>query len=61
MMLTKKQVLEAIEAMPEEKFTHINAIIEELILLDQIERGLEDMRQGKLLSEDQVNKEIDKW
>ena len=55
MMLTKKQVLEAIEAMPEEKFTHINAIIEELILLDKIENGLEDMRQGQLLSEDQVN------
>jgi hypothetical protein len=61
MMLTKKQVIEAIEAMPEEKFTHINAIIEELILLDKIEKGLEDLQQGQILSEDVVNKEIDKW
>ncbi len=60
-MLTKKQVIEAIEAMPEEKFTHINVIIEELILLDKIEKGLEDLQQGQIQSEEAVNKEIDKW
>jgi len=60
-MLTKKQVIEAIQSMPEEKFTHINAIIEELILLEKIEKGLEDLQQGNILSEQEVNKEIDKW
>jgi predicted transcriptional regulator len=60
-MLTKKQVLEAIEAMPEEKFTHIENVIEELILLEKIEQGLEEMRQGRILTEDEINKEIDKW
>lgn len=60
-MLTKKQVIEAIQSMPEEKFTRINAIIEELILLEKIEKGLEDMQQGNILSEQEVNKEIDKW
>ena len=61
MMLTKKQVLEAIEAMPEDKFAHLDAIIEELILLEKIEMGMEEARQGKGLSEEEVNKEIDKW
>jgi hypothetical protein len=61
MMLTKKQVLEAIEAMPDEKFMDINTIIEELILLEKIQKGLEDLKQGQILSEEQVNKEIDKW
>ena len=60
-MLTKKQVLEAIEGMPEEKFTHIETIIEELILLEKIEEGLEEMRQGRILTEEEINKEIDKW
>ena len=60
-MLTKKQVLEAIEAMPEEKFMHIEAVIEELILLEKIEEGLEEMRQGRILTEEEINKEIDKW
>ena len=60
-MLTKKQVLEAIEAMPEEKFTHIETVIEELILLEKIEEGLEEMRQGRILTEEEINKEIDKW
>jgi hypothetical protein len=60
-MLTKKQVLEAIEAMPEEKFMHIEAVIEELILLEKIERGLDELRQEIILTEEEVNKEIDKW
>ena len=60
-MLTKKQVLEAIEGMPEEKFTHIEAVIEELILLEKIEEGLVEMRQGRILTEEEINKEIDKW
>ena len=60
-MLTKKQVLEAIEAMPEEKFTHIETVIEELILLEKIEEGLDEMRQGRILTEEEINKEIDKW
>lgn len=61
MKLTKKQVLEAIGAMPEERFTHIDAVIEELILLERIERGLEEMRNGEVISAEEVNKEIDKW
>ena len=57
-MLTKKQVL---EAMPEEKFAQIERVIEELILLEKIEEGLEEMRQGRILTEEEINKEIDKW
>ena len=61
MILTKKQILEAIEAMPEERFTHIDAVIEELILLEKIERGLEEMHSGEVMPDEEVNKEIDKW
>lgn len=58
MTLTKKQVIEAIEAIPEERFTHIDVVIEELILLEKIERGLEEMRNGEVMSQEEVDKEL---
>lgn len=61
MTLSKKQVLEAIEAMPEERFTHIDAVIEELILLEKIERGLEAVKNGEVLSEEEIDREILSW
>ena len=61
MILTKKQILEAIEAIPEEKFTDIDVILEELILWEKIERGLEEMRNGEVYSKEEVNKEIHSW
>lgn len=61
MTLTKKQVLEAIEAIPEERFTHIDVVIEELILLEKIERGLEEMRKGEVMSQEEVDKELGLW
>lgn len=61
MTLTKKQVLEAIEAMPEERFTHIDAVIEELILLEKIERGLEAIKNREVISEEELDQEIEQW
>ena len=61
MILTKKQVLEAIEAMPEERFTHIDAVIEELILLEKIERGLEAIKNREVISEEELDREVEQW
>ncbi len=61
MTLTKKQVLEAIEAMPEERFTHIDVVFEELVLLEKIERGLEAIKNGETMSDEDVDREIESW
>lgn len=61
MKLTKKQVLEAIEAMPEERFTHIDVVIEELILLQKIEKGLEAIKNREVISEEELDKEAEQW
>ncbi len=61
MTLTKKQILEAIEAMPEKRFTHIDAVIEELILLEKIELGLEAIKNREVISEEELDREVEQW
>ena len=60
-MLTKKQILQAIEEMPEEMFTDFNAVINELILFEKIEQGLEDIKNGNVISDEELDAEINKW
>jgi predicted transcriptional regulator len=60
-MVTKKQILETIEALPDDKFATIENVIEEIILLEKIEKGLKEVKEGKFLTEEEANKEMDKW
>ena len=57
-MLTKQQVIENFQAIPEDKFTHLDFVIEELILMDKLERSLEEMRNGEVMSQEEVDKEL---
>lgn len=59
-MLTKKQVIEVLDSIPDDKFD-LALAIEEIILLEKVEEGLEDLRRGRLISEDDLDKEIEKW
>jgi hypothetical protein len=61
MPITKKQIIEAIEAMPQTEFANVEEVIEEIILLEKIEKGLEAVRKGEVLSEEEIDKEIEKW
>ncbi|MEI9943872.1 MAG: hypothetical protein WDN26_06575 [Chitinophagaceae bacterium] len=61
MPLTKKQIIAAIEAMPKEEFESAEEVIEELILLEKIERGIKDMEQGRVVTHEEMKKEIDSW
>ena len=60
-MLTKEKILETIKAMPDERFADIDSVIEEIILLDKIEKGLDAVKKGDVLSEEDIDKEIEKW
>ena len=60
-MLTKDKILETIKAMPEERFNNIESVIEEIILLEKIENGLDAVKRGDIISEEDVDKEIEKW
>jgi predicted transcriptional regulator len=60
-MLTREKIIEAIKAMPEERFQDIDSVIEEILLLEKIEKGLEAVKKGEVLSEEEIDKEIEKW
>lgn len=60
-MLTKKQVVEAINSIPEDKFGDIENIIEEIILLEKIDKGIDAVKKGNVVSEEEANKEMEKW
>jgi predicted transcriptional regulator len=58
-MITKEKLIEAIKKLPE-GFT-IEQVIEELVLLDKIEKGIEDIDQGKIYSSEEAENRLSKW
>ena len=60
-MLSKVKLLEAIQNMPEEKFTNLDSVLEEIILMDKIENSLEAAARGDVLSEEEMDKLVDSW
>ncbi|PRY87938.1 hypothetical protein [Mongoliibacter ruber] len=58
-MLNKAQVRTQLEKLPEE-FT-LDELVEQLILIQRIEKGLEDSREDRIISEEDLDKEIEKW
>ena len=58
-MLTKEKIKITIDSLPD-NFT-IEDIIEELIVLDKIDQGLNDVKEGKVYSTEEAKKRLDKW
>lgn len=58
-MLTKSQVAEQLEKLPD-VFT-LDDLVEQLILIQKIEKGLKDSKEGKVISEEELDNEIEKW
>lgn len=59
-MITKKQVIDALSAIPEMEFNTLLAI-EEIILLEKVEEGLNDLKIGNVVTDEDLDKEIAKW
>ena len=60
-MLSKVKLLEAIQNMPEEKFTNLDSVLEEIILIDKIENSMQAAARGDVLSEEEIDKLVDSW
>ena len=61
MPITKKQIIEAINAMSKEEFDNADEVIEEIIFLEKIEEGLKAVEKGDVVSEEEANKIMDSW
>ncbi len=60
-MLTKKKIIESIKAMPEDDFEDIDVLLERIVVLDKIERGLNDVKEGNVISNEEMKTIIDSW
>jgi predicted transcriptional regulator len=58
-MLTKEKVKRTIDRMPD-NFT-VDQVVEELVVLDKIEKGLKEVEEGKVYSTQQVQDQLKKW
>ncbi len=58
-MLTKSRLKKEIEKFPD-KFT-IDELIEKLILIEKIQEGEKQSGKGDIISENDLDKEIEKW
>jgi hypothetical protein len=58
-MFTKKHLKETIEKLPEE--FSLEDLIYKLILLDKIERAEKESERGETITEEELDKELEKW
>ena len=58
-MLTKVKVKKSIDNLPD-SFT-IDELIDQLIFIEKIEEGIKQSELGKVVSNEDVKKMIDKW
>ena len=58
-MITKTKLIETIDKFPE-TFS-IDELIEKAMLIDKIERGDEQSKKGNTISEEELEREMQKW
>ena len=58
-MLKKVKVLETLNGFPE-NFT-IDELIDHLIFIDKVDKGLQDSKSGKTYTTDQAKDKLKKW
>lgn len=58
-MLTKSKVKKTIESLPD-SFT-IDELIDQLIFIEKVEEGIQQSKEGKVVSNEDIKNLIDKW
>jgi len=55
----KQSAIKLIEQLPDE--STLEDIMEKLLFLQKVEQGLEDIRQGRVISHDEAKKRLSRW
>ncbi len=58
-MLTKSNVIKTITKFPEH-FT-VDELVDKMILLDKIEKGLQQADNNQVISDEELDKKIEEW
>ena len=56
-MLTKEDVVSAINELPES--FNIDDVLEKIILLDKIQKGIEQSEQGQVIPDEELDKRLE--
>lgn len=54
-------MLESIKSMPEDKFDDIDVLLERLVMLEKIEKGEQDIVEGRIFSNEEAKQKLSKW
>lgn len=58
-MLTRDKILESIKKLPEQ--VSLDEVLDRIILLDKIEKGLQQSSEGKITSDESLDKKLPEW
>ena len=58
-MLVKEKVLETIQSLPDE--FSLDELVDRLILLEKINTGLQEVEEGKIMSQEEAKERMKKW
>ena len=58
-MITKTQIINSLDKLPEE--LTIDQIVDHLIFLEKVQKGLEDSENGRINNKDEAKEKLKKW
>lgn len=58
-MIEKSSILKVLESMPER--VSIDELMDKLILVEKVDRGLEQIRRGETLTHEEVKSRFSRW
>ncbi len=58
-MITKTQLIHTLDKMPEN--ITIDQVIDQLIFLEKVQKGLDDSTNGRIKNKDQAKEKLNKW
>jgi len=57
--MTKEKVIDSIKELPEQ--FELDVLLEKLLFIEKVEKGLEQAKNGEVVSHEEVKKMVDKW
>lgn len=61
MAISKKQVIETINAMTEEEFEDIDVLLERIMILEKIEKAEKNISAGETYTTEEAKEKLSKW
>jgi hypothetical protein len=58
-MLTKEKIISGIQKLPDS--VTVDEILDQILLLEKIEKGIDQADNGKVLTEEEFDKRFSKW